>query len=228
MVQLSIISGTRNRPKPYARFARSVIERAQVDFELIIGDASDEPYTEYLPIPLKMGRLEVVRESPRLGYAKGLNALLKQASGEWVMILSDDVEVLAGFDTEALRFMEACPEIGIGALSYSDDLTREDFHTNQDWIGPYANFPILRREFGNEIGWFDEDLPQMYGQDNALSYKCYLAGKGIAAIPYARVIHHSENDSERLANNNGRDRDASLLKNKYWPLADQMRRAQTV
>ena len=62
----------------------------------------------------------------------------------------------------------------------------------------YANFGILRRSLGKELGWFDEELT-MYGSDNSLTFKTLLAGHGVTSIPGAKLIHHGHADQQRSA-----------------------------
>lgn len=214
---LSLVTGTRNRPDEFRRLVHSIQERTSVSWELIVGDASDDPITESYP------HVIMLPENPRLGCTKGYNRAFKETRGKWVIWLNDDAEVQPGYAEAAIRFMETHPQIGLGALYYSDTLTREGYHVNTCCYGMvYANFGILSRELGEQVGWFDEILP-MYGNDNSLAFRVLLAGKGIAGIPDARIIHHSEDDLCRRQNNNNREQDSYTLKNKYGPHLKQMR-----
>jgi GT2 family glycosyltransferase len=219
MVKISFVTGTRNRPDAFRRLVES-LKSVTIAWELIAADASEEPVgTANLP-----ANLLVIPERPRLGMARGYNAAFEHASGEWVIWLNDDCTLDPGCAENAIRFMEEHPEIGLGAIYYSDKMARRDYHVNVCCYGMlYANFGILKREFGNQLGWFDAECCPMYGSDNTLAYRVLLAGKGIASIPASRITHHSEDDDCRRQNNYGREQDSYTLKGKYGPLLPQMK-----
>lgn len=210
---LTIVSGTRNRPGSLRRFVDSVLRLTSVDYELIIADASDVPCNVE-----QSHRIRVLEERPRLGYALGYNRAFATATGKWVMFLNDDCEVMPGYDSEAVRFMESHPQIGIGALHYSEN--GGPFHVNSSWNCIYPNFGIISRQLGQQIGWMDPDI-SFYGSDNAIAFKVLLADKGVADIPDARILHHSVQDAERQANQANRLRDNQTLTRKYMPLRNQ-------
>jgi GT2 family glycosyltransferase len=195
---LSLVTGTRNRQQSFDRLLNSIASRTQAHWELIVSDASDAD----APLRCVHPFVNVLPERPRLGCTKGYNRAFAAAQGDFVIWLNDDAEVLDGYDVAAIQFMREHPSIGLGCLPY-----REMFYKNaarpfaiNSYFGMiYANFGILRREFGDAIGWFDEDLP-MYGNDNSIAFRTLLADKGIAAVPHESIIHHCEQDQERVVN----------------------------
>lgn len=217
---LSLVTGTRNRQVSLNRLVISIQKHTPLDFELIISDASDEPIsTDGFPLNVR-----VIPERPRRGCSSGYNIAFHYAVGEWCIWLNDDCEVTPGYATTAIQFMERNPEIGLGALYYSDP-NHSGFKINKCSFGmTYANFGILKRSLGDNVGWFDDEIT-MYGGDNSLTYRVLMAGKGIAGISDARIIHHSENDPERAVNNHMpfRIAQADYLKSKYLPYLAQMR-----
>lgn len=220
MSTLSLITGLRNRPKPFAVLLDSIQRCTDIDWELIVGDASDVPITEQIEIP---DNVTVLPERPRLGHTKGYNRCFEAAKGEWVIWLNDDAEVLPGYASTAIHFMQTNPQFGLGCLSYADDMTRETFHINSCSYGlMYANFGVIRRELGNNICWFDESIP-MYGADNSLAYRVLLVGYGIGRVPGEHIIHHSKADAVRFENNNNRIFECLTLLDKYGPKLEQMR-----
>ena len=213
--KLSLVTGAMNRPTSLARLIRSIQDQTTISWELVVSDASD------IPVISSDDRVRILPERPRLGCTKGYNRAFATAQGEWVIWLNDDAEVMPGYADAAIGFMEAHPEIGLGALHYADPIV--GYHVSTCCYGMmYANFGIIRRTLGNQIGWFDEDLV-MYGNDNSLAYRVLLAGYGIGEIHNAQIFHHAEDDALRMANQNGRDREASILKNKYGPYLVTMR-----
>lgn len=214
---LSLVTGTRNRLDSLGRLICSIQLHTVVSWELIIADASDEP------IPFKSeDNITILPERPRVGVSKGYNRAFAKALGKYVIWLNDDAEVLPDYDIAAINFMETHRHIGLGALYYKEGAG--EFHVNAYLNMTYANFGIIAREFGNSIGWFDEDFP-MYGSDNALAFRVLLADKGIAGIPAAKIIHYAMMDRHRQENNLSADRwrDVESLLAKYGPSVQYMR-----
>lgn len=195
-----------------------------MDWELVVSDASDDSVSSVVLPSRIWNRVRLIPEKPRLGCTKGYNVAFRQASGEWVMWINDDCEVDPGYAETAIEFMRSHPEIGLGAFYYSDP-NHIGWKVNTCMFGMlYANFGILSRKLGDKVGWFDEDLT-MYGNDNSLTYRILMAGKGVAAIPNARIIHHSTKDAHRIENNNYgyRQQQGDLLRAKYTPHSAAMR-----
>src|SRR6185436_1909043 len=170
---LSIVTGTVDRRHSIQKFVDSVREHTTVDYELLIIDAGNRPLQISLP-----PQARIIPERPRKTYVAGYNAAFAECRGEFVCWMNDDAEVTQGWDVAAIEFMRAHPEVGLGCLPFSDPAW-SGFKVCEMWGLPYANFGIIRREIGNEIGWFDSDLT-MYGSDNAISFKVLLAGHGLA------------------------------------------------
>lgn len=215
-MKLSLVTGAYERPNPLRRLVDSVLTRTHGEFELIISDASSVPFACDDP------RVRVLHEVPRLGHAKGYNAAFRECHGEYILWLNDDAEVCDGYDSEALAFMEAHPEIGLGALHYSEN--NAPFHVNSAWGVLYANFGIFPRKLGERVGFFDERLT-MYGADNSLAIRILLAGYGVADIPGARILHHSQKDRVRTENQSSRPRDNRILQERYMPRIKEWRAA---
>lgn len=189
-----------------------MVRHTVVEFEFIVSDASLCPYDGPRP-----KNVHIIHEFPRLGHTKGYNAAFERCQGEYILWLNDDAEVTEGYDVNALDFMKANPQIGLGALHYSEPSNGLPFHVNSAWETMYANFGIFKRELGCHVGFFDEDL-EMYGADNSLAIRILLAGYGIADIPNAKIIHHSESDQLRHDNQIVRAHDNKVLNRKYMPL----------
>jgi len=195
-----------------------------MSWDIVVSDASDVPLeTQEVATDEAWPKIRILPERPRLGCTKGYNRAFREAKGEWVIWLNDDCTVEPGYAEAAIQFMVAHPHIGLGALSYSENGGK--FHVNSYYEMVYANFGIISRELGNVIGWMDESF-EMYGCDNSLAFRVLLAGKGIAAIPESRIIHHAINDSHRRENNEAEKRikEAEKLRDHYAPYLKQMQK----
>jgi len=183
---LSYVTGTVDRPEGLARLIASLAKHTPFPWEARVGDASESGYARNHEFPL--GRVIVDRQQPRPTMVQTYDRLFRACAGAWVLWLNDDAEVMPGAPAAALRFMEANPEVGCGALYYQEGLGSV-WRVNEYKGMVYANFGILPREFGDRIGWFGTELAS-YGCDNRISFETLLAGKGVVGIPDARVVHH--------------------------------------
>ncbi len=208
---LSLVTGLVNRPDSFRRLLNSIQANTSVSFELVVSDASDEPF-DVAGLP---PNIRIIPEQPRVSGVFGYNRAFAESEGDWVIYLNDDAEVMPGYAEAAIAFMEAHPQIGLGCLHYSEN--GGPFRVNSSWGVMYGNFGIISRELGNQIGWMDSDLT-LYGNDNSLTFRVLLAGKGVTDIPEARILHHSVNDQQRRDNQKFRQRDNDVLTRKYMPL----------
>jgi GT2 family glycosyltransferase len=216
MLKLSLVTGKIERDASFQRLVDSIFACTSVKHELIVADASAVPYQP------QAANIRVLPEPKRMGCTAAYNRAFQAARGEFVIWLNDDCEVLRGYDTAAISFMESNPQIGLGALYYKEG--SKDFHVNAYFGMVYANFGILRRELGEQIGWFDDEIP-MYGNDNSLAFRVLQSGHGIAAIPGARVIHYAIQDRYREEHGETAQRilDVERLTAKYGPHIAAMR-----
>jgi len=154
--------------------------------------------------------LDHYHESPRLFPNKGYGAACRRATGSFVAYFNDDCEILPGWDRTAIDFMDANPQVGIGAIYFRDNNGPWNFQTF--WQMCFGNFGVVRREAGEQVGWFDEreafipeyqraECLRFYGNDVGLALKLIDAGWGSVPIPGCKVQHYREQDEERRENN---------------------------
>jgi GT2 family glycosyltransferase len=206
---LSLVTGTLDRPQSFQRLYQSIRERTKVPWELVVSDASN-PETKSYTTDLE--NVVSIREWPRAGCVKGYNKAFSQVRGKWVIWLNDDAEVMPGYDEAAIKYMEQHPECGLGALYYANLTLPFFIQTYHDMI--YANFGIISKELGDQIGWMD-DVVRMYGNDNSICFRVLLEGKGLGSIPGSRIWHHPFVDQQRKENVARQREDAEALMGKY-------------
>jgi len=214
--ELSIIAGTVNRQGHLNRFIKSIQTHTDIDYELILLNAGDQDFwIDNFP------QCKLLREYPRIGFAKGYNKGFKAATGKYVVYLNDDCEVTPHWAINAVRFMDDNNWCGLGALYFSESGPNGPFQI-RNWLNlPYANFGILKRELGEQIGWIDEFL-HTYGSDNSLTFKVLLAGYGVAGIPTCKILHNPILDQNKYENMSKQGEDAKNLLLKYRPLLPMM------
>lgn len=214
--QISIVCGTRDRPESFARFVKSLVASATVPTELIVADACEGPPAGYVKQACDeawkspfVARIKIDVQRPRLGVVKGYNRCFEMAEAPFVAWFNDDSELLHGWDSVALYFMDKHPEVGMGLLQWRDP--HDSWNIQTLYNIPVANFGIVRREVGNAVGWFDDrevfvpDIGQnkrltFYGCDSSISFSVINAGHQIVPIPGCRVQHYREQDIVRQQN----------------------------
>lgn len=206
---ISLVTGTWNRPDAFRRLVKAVFDRARVPTEIVVADCSEKPVasSDFPGLPIS-----VIHDWPKTSMVRGYNRCFARARGDWVVWANDDAEPLPGWDEAALVFMQGHPEVGMGAVYYSQN--GGPFHVNEYQGHVYANFGFLKRKLGDSLGWYDIDL-RMYGSDNSLTLKVLLAGLGVVGIPGAYWLHHSVQDQQRMANEKLQSVDATILHENY-------------
>jgi len=218
-VELSIVAGTVNRERHLVTFIESIYKYTDIPFELLLINAGE------LDVTVNKDNCKIIVERPRIGFAKGYNKAFRQATGKYVVYLNDDVEVTQSWAIDAVRFMDKNSWCGLGALYFSENGKMGPFQIRH-WLNlPYANFGIIKRELGEQIGWIDEFL-HTYGSDNSLTFKVLLAGYGIGGIPNCKIIHNPIMDKNKSDNMSRQPEDAKNLLMKYRPLLPQMYEVQ--
>lgn len=212
---LTVITGTVDRPVLFRKMLASIREHtAPVSWELIVADGSRPPLGK-----IEADNVTILSDPTRIGFSKALNKCACRARGRWVAWLNDDVEVQPGWADAAIRFMDAHPEVGLGAFYWCDH--HPPWKVERAWGILYANFGILSRSLGNRIGWFDEDI-RLYGADMALAFRVLQTGKSVSPLPGARILHHRADDAFRTSNET--DQSYKRLVSKYNPLLGELTR----
>ena len=212
---LTVITGTVDRPAYFKKMLVSIeTHTPPVKWELIVADGSR-------PALKKTGadNVTLLADQARMGFSKALNRCARRARGRWIAWLNDDVEVQPGWADRAIQFMEAHPEVGLGAFYWCDK--RPPWKVEQAWGIVYANFGIISRSLGDRIGWFDEEI-RMYGADMALTFRVLKAGKSVSPVPGARILHHRADDAFRRSN--ATDQSYKRLVSKYNPWLGELSR----
>lgn len=210
-VPLTIVVGTRNRPREFRRLYRSIREHTEADWTLIVADATDsgQCYTHDRQIIS-------IADLPPSGIIPGYNRAfdLAYARGcEYACWLNDDCEVMPGWDTAAIRCLEQDSRIGIVAMSWCDDHGKQG-HVCQFMVRAmhrvvYANFGLWR---GGHRAYFDPGLSSAYGCDNSLCCWFMDAGMWVVGCEQAQIRHYRHHDEIREM----RYKDLVRTGNNFW------------
>jgi GT2 family glycosyltransferase len=188
-------------------------------FDIILVDnGSTEPRTQrYLDHVAGRGRVRLVRCPGPFNFSRLCNEGARKASGDHLLFLNNDTEVLSPDWLEQLLVIERHPEVGVaGATLLYPDRTIQHAgmfpRGDGTWTHAYRGRPedfeglhgelrhvrvvpavtgaclLIRRLLFQEVGGFDERLPVTFG-DLDLCARVRAKGFLIVVTPHARLLH---------------------------------------
>jgi GT2 family glycosyltransferase/glycosyltransferase involved in cell wall biosynthesis len=218
---VSLIIPTRNRVDLLAPCIGSILEKTGYpEYEIIIVDnRSDDPATlDYLR-QIESSRIRVLHYDEPFNYSAINNVAVRQARGEIIGLLNNDLEVINPGWLEEMVSQAVRPGIGcVGAmLYYPDDTiqhagvilglggvanhafykspwsTSDHFnraHLVQNYSAVTGACLLVRREIFNAVGGFNEtDLPIAFN-DVDFCLRVMQAGYRNVWTPFAEFYHH--------------------------------------
>jgi len=123
MALTSIITVNYNQPGVTLDLLNSIKENCALDeIEVILIDNASEIDHE-IRFRSCYPTLKYIRSEINLGFAGGNNLGIKQATGEYILMINNDTELIPGFIKQLIREMVNNPEIGILSplILYHDD-----------------------------------------------------------------------------------------------------------
>lgn len=199
--------------------------RAQTfrDFELILLDNASSDGSADAPDMTGLPAARLIRETDNHGYARGNNLAVKQATGEWLVLLNPDTQAAPDFLEQFVAASTAHPDVNAfagcqylmqepGKLDGVGDAYcifgfpwRGGFgHPVSALPGPGEVFSacgaaaMIRRSVYLAHGGFDERF-FMYCEDVDFGFRLRLAGETCRFVPEASVQHAASGISGRTS-----------------------------
>lgn len=226
--KISIIVPFKDRPDLLDTLTRSLLGKTRyANYELLlVSNNSTRPETYALLDRLTDERIVKLRWDHPFNYPAINNWAAKQATGELLLFLNNDMEVVDPDWLEELVSQAQRPEVGaVGArLLFPEGtvqhagvvvgLTGFAGHPfwrlpdagwwtpfgHADWTRNYLSVTsacvAMRRSLFEELGGFDESF-QVCGSDIEIGLRLNARGLRVVYTPYARLIHH-ESASRRV------------------------------
>jgi O-antigen biosynthesis protein len=225
---------------------RSLLERTSHDDLEVVVVYDDPTPPEVLTELRKVAgdKLVLVRFTRPFNYSEKMNVGCLRASGDRLVFLNDDVEVISDGWLEQLVAPLDEPDVGLtGARLYFSDATVQ--HAGHAYAGghylhPYRDLPresygpfgaliinreasgvtaacaAMRRDTFVEVGGFSEALPANFN-DVDLCYKVRLAGQRIVYVASVELFHFESRSRERAVH----DWERNLVRGRWGiPLDD--------
>ena len=167
----------------------------------------------------------LIENQENLGFSKANNQAIRQAQGDYVLLLNPDTVVAENTLRGVLTFMDEHPKAGAAGvmMCYEDGskapesrralptpwvaalkmmgFTKRYYMSHLPWNQPSrievvsGAFCLLRHEALNQIGLLDEDF-FMYGEDIDLSYRLLNGGWENWYLPYS-IVHYKGRSTQK-------------------------------
>lgn len=209
-VILSIVTASRNRMESLMKLVHNLIAQpipGKLEWLVV------ESYTDALTrdtIPWA----NFIRDMPPQGATHALNLAFPKCQGKYVMLLCDDMEPRLNMIMTAVKFMDDHPTVGQGILYVATPSHR--CHVPPWHERPYGQVWIVRREVGEQVGWYDPACRHS-GVDNDFSAKILSAGFGVCAIPGACVKTSAPQDDTHKESMSQDQQDTRLIEQRWLP-----------
>ena len=169
--------------------------------------------------------VRLIENQENLGFARANNLAIRQALGEYVLLLNPDTVVEDATLSQVLEFMDGHPQAGgAGVMMHNADgslapesrralptpwvaclkmlgFSKRYYMSHLPWDRPgkieviSGAFCFLRKKALDEIGLLDEDF-FMYGEDIDLSFRLLKSGWENWYLPYS-IIHFKGKSTQK-------------------------------
>ena len=134
---------------------KSIKENVGVlEYEIMVTDSQSEENARDL-IKEEFPEVKIVYFSKNVGYAKIVNAGIKSAKGDYILILNADIIILKGAVLKMLKFIENHPKVGIIGPQL---LTFSNQPQNSCFRFPTLGVILARRTFLGRLKWGEKGL----------------------------------------------------------------------
>ena len=211
--ETSIILVLYNRAELTLQCLYSILKSTARSFEIIIVDNASTDETRLLLKRIKGAR--IIENETNVYYLLGCNQAVRQARGEFLLLLNNDTQILADSISSALETIKSSPDIGAvggkiilpdGTLQEAGCIIWQDgsclgygrgdspsapaymFKRDVDYCS--AAFLFTRRDLFLEDGGFDEDYVPAYYEETDYCVRLWKKGKRVVYDPNVIVLHH--------------------------------------
>ena len=159
---VSIVSVNYDQPEVTCEMLESLRKVTYPNFETLVVDNGSPNKSPYA-IKEKYPEVQLIISEKNLGFAGGNNIALKQAKGDYILLLNNDTEVKPDFLDSLVELMESNAEIGIASskiLYYYEDNVIQYAGSS-----PINHITSRNKAYGNkekDNGQFDEVTETSY------------------------------------------------------------------
>lgn len=226
---ISVVCGTYNRLETLKRMAQSVRDTlwsdlaTSVTFNFVIADnASQDGTWDWLQSQSDTTALQM---GAPVGAIKAFTEAAKAATGDYVVLATDDIYFPPYALLKALRWLESNPQCGVVAFAHNKsghfrtDRQKARTADGQPTGIIYPQICMVRRWLGDVAGWWGGDHPHMqasftYGGDNYLGSRIVELGYTVDEVEGCVDFEDTFRDESRGLSSARHQQDF----NNYWSL----------
>ena len=224
--KLSIITVSYNNADCIEKFVLSVLKNLPENGELVVLDNASTDETVKKLEKFK-DKIKIIKSSENLGFSKGNNKAVKEASGEYLFFLNPDSELLEGTIEKLVKYSASKNDLGIVTpqLIQDDNSIQPSVRKlptfrgaiNEYWLGKVNSFEqyvpsekdatqvecvyggaiLIQKEIFERINGFDERY-FLYYEDLDLCKKLKENNLKIVYYPEAKVKHSIGGSVDKL------------------------------
>jgi GT2 family glycosyltransferase len=190
-----------------------IIKHSQIADEIIVADdASTDSSLKYLfHLQKTQPRLKIIGHQYNLGFGANSNYAVKQARGDLVVILNNDIYPSLNYIRPALKHFTNHKTFGVGFAETNNENYGQIFWKNgylqhlpgksraahiSGWLSGGSS--IIRRNLFLKLGGFDPVYSPFYFEDLDLGYRAWKSGYQLLWEPKCRVEHHHESTMSKF------------------------------
>ena len=212
--------------RPFVAQCLESVQKASSGLEVevfVVDNASADDTVSYLTQHYPW--VTLIANDENMGFSRANNIAIRQAQGEYVLLLNPDTIVAEPTLQACVAFMDAHPQAGgLGVRMHNADgtlapesrraipspwvsflkmmgFTKRYYMSHLSWEEPgrievvSGAFFMLRKKALDEVGLLDEDF-FMYGEDIDLSYRLLKGGYENWYLP-AKILHYKGESTEK-------------------------------
>lgn len=177
-MRVSIVIPTYLRHDKLRECLRSIIEytdMGQTEILVVANGASSETVAACREFPA----VEMIWFDEPLGYPRAVNAGIKMAKGEFIVLLNDDAELLPQPHNEWIDILVK-PMLQDGAVGITGPLMAHDENSNHEFLIFFC--VMIRRQCIEEVGLLDEGF-KYFGEDTSYCIEAEKLGWKVIRVP---------------------------------------------
>jgi GT2 family glycosyltransferase len=210
-----------DRPDLLRRAVASVLAQTYPHVEVIVVDNRSASSDRVRDVVRQSGPVRFVANESNLGFTGGMNKGLSEATGEYVYLTEDDIELDPRCLEELIDYLQQHPVIGLagpimfnrlagtircaggrfelGAV-YRMTIFGVSDGQHRAFSEPFAvaylpgSMMCARLTLWRQLGGFRDDF-FMYGEDVEMCARVVEQGHGMAVVPAAKVFHYEPADA---------------------------------
>ena len=213
-----------DRPELLDKALHSIAAQTYPRFEVLVVDNQSASSDRISEIVSTFKGVRLIANDHNLGFTGGMNQGLASATGDYIYLTEDDVELAGDCLALLIDHLEQHPEVGLAGPVmwnrhsptircagghftlggvYRMTVTSEGERALAD-TGPFRTeflpgaMVAAKTALLRDLGGFREDF-FMYREDVELCARVMKRGLGIAIVPAARVYHHEPPDAPASA-----------------------------